>query len=176
MGRLGRGVWRMGLGVLSRPAGCRSYLRPRGVSAPHGTVSVSCWSYLRGHLRGAGAISGHPCGGTEAGPNRADARIGSTFRCRGLPGRRLMHGRGLPGPMHEGVDTIREQKTKTTKTTIKLLPPQNPDRRSSRWSPFSGGRYILLSGIGLGGLGLPGMPWLKWSWRLLLPGVLKPLI
>jgi hypothetical protein len=37
------------------------------------TVPVSCWGYLRGHLRGAGAISGHPCGGIEAGPNRADA-------------------------------------------------------------------------------------------------------
>jgi hypothetical protein len=63
----------MGLGVLSRPAGCWGYLRPRGVSAPHGTVPVSCWGYLRGHLRGAGVGSGHPCGGTEAGPNRADA-------------------------------------------------------------------------------------------------------
>jgi hypothetical protein len=47
MGRLGRGVWRMGLGVLSRPAGCWSWLRPRGVSAPHGTVPVSCWRWLR---------------------------------------------------------------------------------------------------------------------------------
>jgi hypothetical protein len=38
----------MGLGVLSRPAGCWSWLRPRGVSAPHGTVPVSCWSYGSG--------------------------------------------------------------------------------------------------------------------------------
>jgi hypothetical protein len=73
------------------------------------------WTYLR-----------PPIWGTEMGPNRADARIESTFRCRGLPGRRLMHGRGLPGPMHEGVDTIREQKTKTTKTTIKTLFPTKP--------------------------------------------------
>jgi hypothetical protein len=68
----------MGLGVLSRPAGCWSWLRPRGVSAPHGTVPVSCWSWLRGHLRGAGVGSGHPCGGTETSPNRADARRKST--------------------------------------------------------------------------------------------------
>jgi hypothetical protein len=80
MGRLGRGVWRMGLGVLSRPAGCWSWLRPRGVSAPHGTVPVSCWRWLRGHLCGAGVGSGHPCGGTETGPNRADARRKSSNR------------------------------------------------------------------------------------------------
>jgi len=83
-GRLGRGVWRMGLGVLSRPAGCRSYLRPCGVSAPYGTVPVSGWSYLRGHLRGAGAISGHPCGGTETGSNRADARRSLKATMHGL--------------------------------------------------------------------------------------------
>jgi hypothetical protein len=74
----------MGLGVLSRPAGCRSYLRPRGVFAPRGTVPVSGWSYLRGHLRGAGAISGHPCGGTETGSNRAGARRSLKATMHGL--------------------------------------------------------------------------------------------
>jgi hypothetical protein len=39
----------MGLGVLSRPAGCLElWLRPRGVSAPRGTVPVSGWSYGSG--------------------------------------------------------------------------------------------------------------------------------
>jgi hypothetical protein len=31
-----------------------------------------------------------------AGPNRAEARIEYAFRCRGLPGHRLMHGHGYP--------------------------------------------------------------------------------
>jgi hypothetical protein len=153
----GEGFGARGLACYHDQRGAGGSSAPRGVSAPRGTVPVSCWRVLRGHLRGWRVLR-HPCGGTEAGPNRADARIGSTFRCRGLPGRRLMHGRGLPGPMHEGVDTIREQKTKTTKTTIKLLPPQNPDRRSSRWSPFSGGRCFPPVGEGFRGLGLPGRP------------------
>jgi len=89
----------------------------------------------------------HTHGGKEVGPNRADARIESTLRCRRLPGHRLMHGRGLPGPMHEGVDTIREQKTKNNDNHDKTPSPQNPDRRFSRWSSFSGGRLFLLSGM-----------------------------
>jgi hypothetical protein len=68
----------------------------------------------------------HTHGGKEVGPNRADARIESTLRCRGLPGRRLMHGRGLPGPMHEGVDIIREQKTKNNDNHNKTLFPTKP--------------------------------------------------
>jgi hypothetical protein len=119
---LAHGAW----SAVAATSGVLELAPARGVSAPHVTVPVSCWRWLRGHLRGAGVGSGHPCGGTETGPNRADARIESTFRCRGLTGHRLMHGRGLPGPMHEGVDTIREHKTKTTKTTIKPLSHKTP--------------------------------------------------
>jgi hypothetical protein len=80
--------------------------------------------------------------GTGAGPNRADARIGSTLRCRGLPGRRLMHGRGLPGPMHESVDIIREQKTKNNENHDKTPSPQTPIGGPPVWSLFSGGREL----------------------------------
>jgi hypothetical protein len=59
--------------------------------------------------------------------------------------------------MHEGVDTIREHKTKTTKTTIKPLSHKTPIggppvylRREEK--------NILLSGMWALGLGLPGKP------------------
>jgi hypothetical protein len=91
------------------------------------------------------------------GSFRADARIESTLRCRGLPGRRLMHGRGLPGPMHEGVDTIREQKTKNNENHDKTPSPQNPDRRPLPFGAYSpaGGNQSSCRG-GVPGPGPPG--------------------
>jgi hypothetical protein len=136
----------MGLGVLSRPAGCWSWLRPRGVSAPRGTVPVSCWSWLRGHLRGAGVGSGHPCGGTETGSNRADARrkSGNRYALAGV-GSACMAVEGLNSG--NGEHTKIQQKRKVV-----------PDRRSSRLSPAGG---VISSCRGLWVLGLPGKPWLK---------------
>jgi len=37
-----------------------------------------------------------PHRGLGAGPDRAEARIQSTFRCRGLPGHQPIHGSGIP--------------------------------------------------------------------------------
>jgi hypothetical protein len=45
----------------------------------------------------AAGYPGCPCRGLGAGLGRADTRIESTFRCRGLPGHLLMHVHGLTG-------------------------------------------------------------------------------
>jgi len=64
--------------------------------------------------------------------------------------------------------TTTDDSTSDFKTTTQKPLPLNtsPDRRPSRPSPAGG----VSSCRGLWGLGLPGKPWLKWSWRLLLPG------
>jgi hypothetical protein len=45
--------------------------------------------------------------------------------------------------MHEGVDTILEQKTKNNDNHNKNLSPTNPDRRPSRPSPARGVIFLL---------------------------------
>jgi hypothetical protein len=45
--------------------------------------------------------------------------------------------------MHEGVDTIREQKTKNNNNHNKNLSSTNPDRRLSRPSPARGVIFFL---------------------------------
>jgi hypothetical protein len=88
-----------------------------------------------------------------AGPDRAEARIESAFRCRGLPGHRLMRGHGLPGPCvrcryHPG--------TEDPKTTIK---PPSPLKSPIGGPPVHLRREVLYSSCrGLWGLGLPGKP------------------
>jgi hypothetical protein len=89
-----------------------------------------------------------------AGPDRAEARIESAFRCRGIPGHRLMRGRGLPGPCvrcryHPGTE---DPKT----TTIK---PPSPLKSPIGGPPVYLRREVLYSSCrGLWGLGLPGKP------------------
>jgi hypothetical protein len=93
-----------------------------------------------------------------AGPDRAEARIESAFRCRGLPGHRLMRGHGLPGPCvrcryHPGTE---DPKTTTIKPPFPL---KSPIGGPPVWSLFSGGRELSsCRGYGLRVLGLPGMP------------------
>jgi hypothetical protein len=127
----GFGAW--GLVAYAKPAGCWSWLRPRCVSAPHGTVPVSCWRWLRGHLRGAGAISGHPCGGTETGPNRADARrsLKATIHRLELAPHVWRLRAETPGTANTRRYNRREKDSSPINQIV-------PDRRPSRLSPAGG--------------------------------------
>jgi len=67
-----------------------------------------------------------------------------------------MHGRGLPGPMHESVDTIHEQKTKNNENHDKtLFPTKPPIGGPSRPSP-AGGVISSCRGLWVMGLGPSG--------------------
>jgi hypothetical protein len=87
---LAHGAW----SAVAATSGVQEWLRPRGVSAPHGTVPVSRWSDS-GTPPWRRSGSGHPCGGTETGPNRADARRKSSNRMHWLEGPPRMAVAGL---------------------------------------------------------------------------------
>jgi hypothetical protein len=80
-----------------------------------------------------------------AGPDRAEARIESTVRCRGIPGHRLMHGHGLTGlcmrfRYHPGTED-----PKTTTTTIK---PPSPLKSPIGGPPVHLRREVLYPPVG----------------------------
>jgi hypothetical protein len=146
MGRLGRGVWRMGLGRLCETSGVLWVAPPPWCFRPTWSRPARC-GWPRGRF-GCGWPR-RPRGGTGAGPNRADARRSPEATCIAEGGPACMKAVGL-----------------TPGTTA---PYDDQNNRRQKINPFLhspiGGppvylrREVFSSCRGMGsGVGLPGKP------------------